>query len=257
MSKRTLYAHFRTKGELVLAHLEDLSSRGTPWRECWCARMSPPGSEPSHCSTRPQRARIPCADARSSTPPRSSPTPGRGPLLRPRTETADGAAGDRPGSGTGLRARRPRRATRAPRGRRRQPRHGAGRGGLRPTRANGGGEILLANALPTHDMTGSAGSPVCPTPVPSRRPPAPACKPNREPASRTWPPAPFWGLGLLRLVSETPLATSPGAGLPIPLVSLGSHLDWRVRGGDEDAGAEGWSYPISRPTCPVSPRALW
>ncbi|MGF1344835.1 helix-turn-helix domain-containing protein [Streptomyces flavovirens] len=34
VSKRTLYVHFRTKDELVLAHLKDLSSRGTPWREC-------------------------------------------------------------------------------------------------------------------------------------------------------------------------------------------------------------------------------
>lgn len=28
VSKRTLYAHFRTKGELVLAHLKDLASAG-------------------------------------------------------------------------------------------------------------------------------------------------------------------------------------------------------------------------------------
>ncbi|MEU3733419.1 TetR family transcriptional regulator [Streptomyces sp. NPDC033538] len=61
VSKRTLYAHFRTKGELVLAHLEELASTGRTLEGALTREDTPPREriltlfDPSPAGTDPVR----------------------------------------------------------------------------------------------------------------------------------------------------------------------------------------------------------
>ncbi|MFD9594495.1 helix-turn-helix domain-containing protein [Kitasatospora sp. NPDC059973] len=75
VSKRTLYAHFRTKSDLVIAYLRALAGPGNTLESVLTREASIPGSGSFDCSTHPPRRRPRFGDARSSVPRRSSPTP--------------------------------------------------------------------------------------------------------------------------------------------------------------------------------------
>ena len=74
VSKRTLCAHFRTKNDLVIAHLQGLVLTGATLESLLDREDLSPGSG-SLCSlTSSQRTRVQFADVRSSMPLRSSRT---------------------------------------------------------------------------------------------------------------------------------------------------------------------------------------
>ncbi|MFK4797346.1 TetR family transcriptional regulator [Streptomyces sp. MPA0124] len=75
VSQRTLYAHFRTKNDLVIAHLQDLVGSGATLEAVLTrADLAPPVSGSADCSASGRPRRLGCVGVPSSTPPRSSPT---------------------------------------------------------------------------------------------------------------------------------------------------------------------------------------